>query len=92
MLRVPWRRHRAPSEADSFSLLRCAADSNWSDLYIPLPDPGGSGGLQSLVLRNVHMPAAPDALGNLASCLTRLSISLCEGYAEQQGELGGRAA
>ena len=87
-----WNRLRAPSAAEDVApYCAASADANWSDLFIPLPEPGGSGGLQSLVLRNVHMPAAPDALGNLAGCLTRLSISLCEGFAEQQGELGGRA-
>ncbi|PRW60606.1 small GTP-binding [Chlorella sorokiniana] len=63
----------------------------WSDLYIPLPDPGGPGGLQELVLRDVHLPAAPEALGNLAGSLTLLSISMCEGYAEQQEGLPGLA-
>ncbi len=64
----------------------CPADAPWSDLYIPLPDPGGPGGLQELVLRDCHLPAAPDALASVAGSLTLLSICMCEGYAEQQGE------
>lgn len=115
-----------------------SADAPWSDLYIPLPDPGGPGGLRELVrfflfvrgdyclpahwcpcqwqrcdldvlltwgcqlranacnrrrarlmlqvLRDCHLPAAPEALVNIAGSLTLLSIGMCEGYAEQQGE------
>lgn len=66
--------------------LPAPADSAWSDFFIPLPDPGGGSGLRELVLRSCHLPAAPLALASLAGSLTLLSLGMCEGYAEQQGE------
>ena len=57
------------------------------------PGSGGGGGggsiatgLRELVILDCHLPSAPAALGLLGGTLTHLAITMCQGFAEVQGE------